>query len=591
MTLEDNSIEELVRDLDEVYQPIYKYPHLSNKASRTCEDRLIAIQDVFRCLDCANKPLRVLDLGCAQGYFSFSLAEMGADVIGIDNLEKNIAVCKALQTKNKLSSIDFIHGNIEDLLDDILREKIDLVLGLSVFHHIIYDKGIEYVVNMLTSIYARSKVSLLEFAGTDEGVYWCEYQPENHENLFKNAKFSRQIAEFSTHLSKKKRPFYYASNECVYLDKKLWPFEAYKNKSHQLNDNVHKGSRPYYFSRDYSIKYCKLRPLIPFNHKYRISVSTETSRANIREYKRELNFLKKVEGSKKFPSISNNGMNEVETWIIRKKIDGKNLLDLILNGDHFNSEKVIENVLSQLVYLESLGLYHDDIRLWNLLIDKGGNCHLIDYGSISNEKTDCVRPHENLWAFLVFVSEVTSRESLRMKENIPLLNHYIRLPSTLQIWFSKAFSLQKGQISYKKLKDIYDEKIDQTLKGDDFSADHDCYMNIIEEASQGQLKRYNKEHKVETEVKKSNEKKLAGILKRGGRHVLAMIYAASIRHKFIEKTLRWIGKFCPQSFKKIARSGRQQFIDIKRKKYAIQTLAATHQKIIYTKSSIVPSSS
>ena len=60
MTLESNTIREFVRDLEEVYQPIYKHPNLSNQVSKTCKDRLAIIQDVFICLNCTNKPLTYL---------------------------------------------------------------------------------------------------------------------------------------------------------------------------------------------------------------------------------------------------------------------------------------------------------------------------------------------------------------------------------------------------------------------------------------------------------------------------------------------------------------------------------------------------
>ena len=88
-------IEQLTADLPEVYQPIYGHPALSTHVSRTCSDRLehiVRVHDNLRSL--LGRPLNVLDLGCAQGYFCFKLAERGANVHGVDYLDKNIALAR-----------------------------------------------------------------------------------------------------------------------------------------------------------------------------------------------------------------------------------------------------------------------------------------------------------------------------------------------------------------------------------------------------------------------------------------------------------------------------------------------------------------
>jgi len=55
--------------LPEKYQPVFGHPGLSKGSSRRCEDRLALIRKCTKALqDEIGRPLRILDLGCAQGF-------------------------------------------------------------------------------------------------------------------------------------------------------------------------------------------------------------------------------------------------------------------------------------------------------------------------------------------------------------------------------------------------------------------------------------------------------------------------------------------------------------------------------------------
>ena len=90
------ALSKLVADLPEIYQPIYSHEELSINVSRQCADRLEKIMTIHDALKgVLGRPLRVLDLGRAQGFIGLSLSARGAVVRGVDFLDKNIAVCKA----------------------------------------------------------------------------------------------------------------------------------------------------------------------------------------------------------------------------------------------------------------------------------------------------------------------------------------------------------------------------------------------------------------------------------------------------------------------------------------------------------------
>ena len=144
------SIVSLVNDLPECYQPIFGHPELSSQVSRASEDRLSSIIETYdRLSNVTETPLKVLDLGCAQGFFSLNLAARGADVTGIDFLDKNVAVCNALALENPDFKATFQHGQVEAIIESLNDGDFDLVLGLSVFHHIIHAHGLDATKSLL----------------------------------------------------------------------------------------------------------------------------------------------------------------------------------------------------------------------------------------------------------------------------------------------------------------------------------------------------------------------------------------------------------------------------------------------------------
>lgn len=67
-----------VNSLPEFYQPIFNHEEWNDKPLRNCADRLPYIKNIYDALsEKLQRPLRVLDLGCAQGFFSFHLANGG----------------------------------------------------------------------------------------------------------------------------------------------------------------------------------------------------------------------------------------------------------------------------------------------------------------------------------------------------------------------------------------------------------------------------------------------------------------------------------------------------------------------------------
>ncbi len=79
------------------------------------------------------KNLKILDIGCGGGLLCEPLKRLGANIVGIDAGEKNIAIAKIHSKKSGLE-IDYRHQDVEDLAKT--DEKFDVVLAMEVIEHV-----------------------------------------------------------------------------------------------------------------------------------------------------------------------------------------------------------------------------------------------------------------------------------------------------------------------------------------------------------------------------------------------------------------------------------------------------------------------
>ena len=77
--------------------------------------------------------LRLLDIGCGGGLVSEPMARLGAEVVGIDASEENVAVARHHAAEMELA-IDYRAGTAESLA--AAGESFDVVLNLEVVEHV-----------------------------------------------------------------------------------------------------------------------------------------------------------------------------------------------------------------------------------------------------------------------------------------------------------------------------------------------------------------------------------------------------------------------------------------------------------------------
>ena len=129
---------------------------------------------------------------------------------------------------------------------------------------------------------------------------------------------------------------------------------------------------------------------------------------NKSEFAREKIFLTNPPLGLSVPDCLVAGESSTEGWLVMERLQGRLLLDLLRDGAVLDRRRLLLSVLKQLAILEGAGLYHDDIRSWNILVTDSGAGLIIDFGSITTQACDVVPPGNPFLSFLVLVREVAT---------------------------------------------------------------------------------------------------------------------------------------------------------------------------------------
>jgi predicted RNA methylase len=154
-------IKELKNIVDEVgpenvYRPIYD--HQSQFIIKGHVPIRKELLEAFSKADLKGKS--VIDLGCNFGFFSFLVKRLGASrVLGVDLSPKIITGCNILKSIYRMSDVEFVVGNIENL--DKTYDKFDIAMLVDYFgkHSIRKDK-IKHLLNNL-ELLAQKEILLV----------------------------------------------------------------------------------------------------------------------------------------------------------------------------------------------------------------------------------------------------------------------------------------------------------------------------------------------------------------------------------------------------------------------------------------------
>lgn len=388
MTKGDSDIRRLVSALPEIYQPIYSYPEFDEASSRRSEDRLRPIIETIQ--DYPSRPVRVLDLGCAQGYFAFKLDELGFEVTAVDSLRQNIELCRALNEKTGRGVIfEDAHADLE-FASGLPDNHYDFVLVLNVLHHICHAHGPEYTHQLLRALAAKSRVIIMELARKEEPVYWADKLPDSPVAFVRDFGFGRQIADSPTHLSGVRRPMYVASDQLAYINRKYYAFDRHLASSHEFEQGAHRSTRRYCFGNNIFIK--------------AFEIQGENEEGNRREIEAEASLLREHTSFPFLPKLIDHEVCPSHALLVRELLPGERLSQRIGQGKPYDADRIILDVLDILIELERQGLYHHDLRTWNVLVDEQDHARIIDFGAVDRNGSDSV-----LDGFLTFCHDTLRR--------------------------------------------------------------------------------------------------------------------------------------------------------------------------------------
>lgn len=448
-----NSLVELVNALPECYQPIYGHPELGVNSSRNCNDRLLKIENIFSSLQQQlGRPLRLLDLGCAQGFFTFSLAKYCSKVTGIDFLDKNIAVCQALAAENGLDYVQFREDKIQNVIDELEYDDYDIVLGFSVFHHICDADGYLETKAKINKLANFAQIVMLELAVKEEGLYWARNLPDDPLDIVEDIGYFEILGEYSTHLSDVSRPLLFSSSKYWYLNEQLEPIVSWTKSSHEFASNVHQNSRRYFFSANKFLK------------RYSFNKGA-LSELNQEDFTSEVDSLKQLDNlgltQLALPVLLHSEADARRGLVMTSKIAGERLSTALQRHQTIDEVEAVQQLLLTLAELETHGLYHNDIRIWNILHSEG-KFHLIDFGSVSKNKADVLWPYNAFLSFIIFINELNSSNNYQLvPSRTPMFSPFWAKTPELAQFLSVIWSKAHTQWSYRffldTLKNIREE--------------------------------------------------------------------------------------------------------------------------------------
>ena len=388
----DPKLVELVNALPEFYQPIYGHSEWDDKPLRSCVDRVPVVKKVYDALSKAlNRPLRVLDLGCAQGFFSLHIASWGGTVTAVDLRKQNIELGEFLASEHPDYKIRFVLEKVEHFLAKVNADDYDLVLCLSILHNVSRFFGLKNVQNLMQDLSQKVSGGVFEFAL--EKVH-AAYIPKDYRDFLPGFSFIRDLSH-STHRdgSKVMRPICFASAKYTYFE------ELGALKIDSITYNVHsylaKTDVMHFHCGDKFVKFFYLKPK-PLSQR----INAE----------REIEFLKTLGGQNGLPRLlavhEEQGEAGKRLFIVRDKLEGITLAEKIALKEDFDRWDVTKQILKWMAFFEEHNYWHGDTRPNNFILSPDGKIFPIDYEEIRHESVVAIWPYRVSMLVFALINQI-----------------------------------------------------------------------------------------------------------------------------------------------------------------------------------------
>jgi len=147
------------------YQPVRIGTHQLASGARTCSDRWALIERVLNRTGATS----LLDLGCAEGYFVQQAASRGCIAVGIDADVRRLTIAQNTSLLNRIEGAGFVYSHITTETIEKMP-SFDVVLCLSVLHHVMYEHGVDHAKKLMKAILKRTRMGLIFDMGQSNEV-------------------------------------------------------------------------------------------------------------------------------------------------------------------------------------------------------------------------------------------------------------------------------------------------------------------------------------------------------------------------------------------------------------------------------------
>lgn len=198
------------------YQPVSIKGKPICPGERKHSDRFAVIRNLIESMGAKT----VLDLGCAEGYFvEQAAAQCGCIALGVDADVRRLSLAQASVTLNRVKGAGFMYG---ELTPEFLRmlPMFDAVFFMSILHHIMYERGVEYAREYMKDLRAKaSKFLIFDMGQSDETENaWASLLPDMGPNphlwvkqFLESAGFSKvqKLTDSDSYQGSAKRALFY----------------------------------------------------------------------------------------------------------------------------------------------------------------------------------------------------------------------------------------------------------------------------------------------------------------------------------------------------------------------------------------------
>jgi len=150
------------------YQPLPWVGRPFAARSSGCESRWAAIDEVLREVG----PQTALDIGANVGWFTFQLANRGIATIAMERVPKFYRALLYATGKRQDNNVALLTAELNAETASTLP-RTDAVLFLSVWHHLVRERGLVVATRVLEDVWAAASVVLFfETGETEMGSTW-----------------------------------------------------------------------------------------------------------------------------------------------------------------------------------------------------------------------------------------------------------------------------------------------------------------------------------------------------------------------------------------------------------------------------------